>query len=127
MSHSQMMVQLEYLGSSETTFSIRSRSPFPAMKNIYYRFSKNPPHKIATVILDDAERLLNQVDSSGNPIFRIVSNGDDIYAPDLNNFGRDIHIGSVSNKSDVSKVKCQHCGQYGFRQSSCEYCGSPMD
>lgn len=128
MSDSQMMVQVEYLGSSEKTFSIRSQSPFHAAKNIFYRFSNNPNHKISTVLLDDAERLIKQVDEHGNPIFRLVTNRtSEIYVPDPNHFYREIFIGAVGNKVDSSRAKCQYCGQYGVRQSICKSCGAAID
>lgn len=63
------MVELEYVGPIQETFGIRSIVD----RNINYRFGNNDHHKIATVFLADAERLISSVDSAGLPNYRILT------------------------------------------------------
>jgi glycosyltransferase involved in cell wall biosynthesis len=65
----EQMVNMEYLGPLEQTFSVRSR----AVPGVTYRFGNNTHHKMRTVFLRDAQYLVGQVDKNNQPTFRIVS------------------------------------------------------
>jgi len=68
-STSEQMVNVEYVGENEGTFSVRSK----VMNGVTYRFGNNPHHKMRTVFLRDAQYLVGQVDRNNNPVFRIVT------------------------------------------------------
>lgn len=63
------MVQLEYIGPIQETFSIRSIVD----RSIMYRFGNNQWHKEKTVFFQDAEKLLQSVDGEGKPQYRMLS------------------------------------------------------
>lgn len=63
------MVQVEYLGPIEQTFSLRSR----VIPGQVYRFGNNPHHKVSTVMLGDAEYFTGLRDGNNRPLYAIVS------------------------------------------------------
>ena len=67
----EQMVNLEYVGPMEQTFSIRSRVD----PGITYRFGNNPSHRIRTVFLEDAEYLIAQRNGQDLAFYRVVSLG----------------------------------------------------
>lgn len=70
------MVTMEYLGSNESTFSIRSR----VAPDVRYRFGNNNNHRVKSVFAGDVDFLLAQ-NERGNPSFRTVAQ---IMAQDAN-------------------------------------------
>ena len=69
-----------------------------------------------------------------------------IYAPDPNNFGRDLKISNLpiseeniqymmsqlhalkeELKPAVAVITCKHCGQWGARYCECRKCGAPIE
>lgn len=65
------MVELEYVGPIQETFTIRSIVD----RNVNYRFGNNEHHRMAVVFLADAERLMGSVNEKGVPNYRIVAAG----------------------------------------------------
>lgn len=65
------MVQVEYMGPLEQTFSIRSRVD----RNVTYRFGNNHNYKVRTVFLADAEFLMGMTDGFGVPQYRQITSG----------------------------------------------------
>lgn len=66
---SEQMVNLEYIGPNEATFSLNSR----VMRGVVYRFGNNIHHKTRTVFLGDAEYLVSRLGRDGKPEFRMVT------------------------------------------------------
>lgn len=60
------MVQVEYVGPLEETFTIRSRVD----RTIMYRFGNNASYRQRAVFLADAEFLAGLVDANGIPLYR---------------------------------------------------------
>ncbi|MBU1777990.1 MAG: glycosyltransferase family 2 protein, partial [Gammaproteobacteria bacterium] len=63
------MVQLEYVGPIEQTFSLRSR----VMPGQVYRFGNNTHHKVQTVLMGDAEYFTGMRDGENRPLYSVVS------------------------------------------------------
>lgn len=63
------MVQVEYLGPIEETFTIRSR----ISRDVMYRFGQTPDYRDRTVYLQDAEFLVGLMDQFGNPLYRQIT------------------------------------------------------
>ncbi|RPJ28027.1 MAG: glycosyltransferase [Chloroflexi bacterium] len=63
------MVQVEYVGQIEQTFSIRSR----VQNGITYRFGNNTGHKQKAVFLGDAEWLTSQRDGNNRPLYVLLT------------------------------------------------------
>lgn len=68
-STSEQMVNLEYMGPNEGTFSVKSQ----VMNGVVYRFGNNTHHKTRTVFLRDAQYLTSRRDRNNQPEFRIVT------------------------------------------------------
>lgn len=62
------MVQLEYVGDVEQTFSLRSR----VIPGQVYRFGQNPHHRVQTVMLGDAEYFTGMRDGNNHPLYTVV-------------------------------------------------------
>ncbi len=64
------MVQVEYMGDSQGTFTLNSRVD----RSVAYRFGNNPGHKIRPVFLGDAEWLTSLRDGSNKPMYVQLTN-----------------------------------------------------
>ena len=64
----RQMVAVEYLGTNEGTFTIRSK----IQNGIVYRFGNNEGNRAKTVLLGDAEFLAALADAHGIPQYRII-------------------------------------------------------
>lgn len=65
------MVNLQYVGPVEETFSIRSR----IASGVVYRFGNNQHHRVRPVFIEDAEYLMSLTDATGSPIYTAVVAG----------------------------------------------------
>lgn len=65
------MVEVEYIGDLEETFSIKSR----VRPDVLYRFGNNDYHKVKAVFLADAEFLMGLTDRNAQPSFRTITAG----------------------------------------------------
>lgn len=67
----EQMVQLEYVGPLEQTFTIKSRQ----QPGITYRFGNNDSHRVRSVFLGDAEYLTSLMDGNEKPLYVMLSTG----------------------------------------------------
>ena len=64
----EQMVNIEYMGPIEQTFSIRSK----IAPGVTYRFGNNKHKKVATVFLQDAEILISRINGKNQAEYRMV-------------------------------------------------------
>lgn len=65
------MVNVEYVGPVTEPFTINSR----VQPGIRYRFANNDYHRVKTVLIQDAEYLINLLDGNAVPLYRVVPTG----------------------------------------------------